>query len=46
MSLAKEITLVLLLKAVLLYLIWDAWFDHAPTDEQRMSRVERAILKR
>lgn len=46
MSLRKEIALVLLVKVVLLYLIWEAWFDHALPKDQRMSHVEQVVLKK
>ncbi|OIQ73873.1 hypothetical protein GALL_444870 [mine drainage metagenome] len=46
MNIRKEITLALIVKIVLLYVVWNTWFDHAMTDGQAASGVERVILNR
>ena len=41
----KEITVILIIKALLLFLIWFLWFDHPMTHDEVASGVKRAILK-
>jgi hypothetical protein len=45
-SLAREIALVLIAKAILLFTIWALWFDHPVPEEQRAQLVSRTLLNK
>ncbi len=44
LPLSLEITIALVLKGLLLYLLWALWFAHPLSPEERAASVTRSIL--